>query len=72
MKIDTERMKTVANALRGTIRALEKSRHHHPESGYGQMCDKWKKDADWLSRLARKLSSPNASVMARPDGGQNT
>lgn len=55
----TERMKAVANALRGTILALEKSQHHHPESGFGQMCDKWKKDADWLSRLARKLSSPN-------------
>jgi hypothetical protein len=53
-------MHSTACALRTVILWLEQSRHHHAESGVGQMCDKWKKDADWLKRLARKISSENA------------
>ena len=65
-KIDAERMHSTACALRTVILWLEKSRHHHPESGCGQMCDKWKKDADWLKRLARKISSANVRLSIPP------
>jgi hypothetical protein len=71
MKIDTERMHSTACALRTVILWLEKSRHHHPQSGVGQMCDKWKKDADWLKRQARRISSANAySAETRQDNSE--
>lgn len=56
VKIDTERMHKTASALRTVIGWMEKERMYHPESGCGQVCAQWKKDANWLKRLAKKIA----------------
>lgn len=72
MKIDTKRMHNTACALRTVILWLEKSRHHHPESGTGQICERWKKDADWLKRQAKRLSCENAKSEGSPPSRHET
>jgi hypothetical protein len=57
MDIDTNKLKNVASALKSTIKILEELNHHHPESGFAGMCAKWKKDAEYVSEIARKIKA---------------